>query len=72
MFDKLGREIAVAMESEALDKKHNWFAINGEIRTTSTMTTKEFMDLLDQIEEVYGIRFLGSVGYAETRDEDYE
>lgn len=24
MFDKLGREIAVAVESEALDKKHNW------------------------------------------------
>ncbi|QSO48397.1 hypothetical protein [Alicyclobacillus mengziensis] len=60
------------MENEALDKKQNWFAINGEFRTTSSMTTTEFMNLLDRIEETYGIRFLGAVEYAETRDEDYE
>ena len=30
------------------------------------------MNLLDRIEETYGIRFLGAVEYAETRYEDYE
>jgi len=61
-----------AVGSETLDMKHNWFTIHGEFRTNSNITTEEFMELLDLIEGAYGIRFIGSVKYAETKDEDYE
>jgi len=60
----------VVVESREL-KRHNWFEVEGELRTTTQMTSRELRDLLDQIEDAFGIRFLGSIGYSETTDEDY-
>lgn len=36
-------------------KKHNWFIIDGEIRTEKPMTEKEFDQLLEKIGDVYGL-----------------
>lgn len=50
------------------DTKHNWFEVNGAIRVEEKMTTKEFLEKLDED----GYEVLGSVGYSRTKDEDYE
>lgn len=51
-----------------IDTMHNWFGINGDIRTKNPMTTTEFSNLLDKFE----LEFLGVIKYSEFSDEDYE
>lgn len=53
---------------ETNPKEHNWFEVNGEVRTDNQMTTKQFSDLLDELK----IDFIGSIRYSKTNDKDYE
>lgn len=47
--------------------KHNWFEVNGDIRTKEKMTTHEFTALLDKL----GLELRGRIAYSVLTDEDY-
>lgn len=46
-------------------KTHNWFSINGYIRTNDQMTAKELFNILED----KGIELFGSVIISDTDDE---
>lgn len=50
-----------------MERKHNWFEIEGDIRTQKKMTTREFLNILDSI----GLELCGRVGYSPRCDADY-
>jgi hypothetical protein len=50
------------------DKKHNWFHIDGVIRTDKEMTAAELVELMDAA----GFEFLGNVKASDISDEDYD
>lgn len=47
-------------------KTHNWFSINGHIRTDNPMTAKELFDILEE----KGIKLFGSVIISDTVDKE--
>jgi len=50
-------------------KKHNWFRVKGDFRANENLTTKEFLKLLESL----GLELsLGSVGYSELSDSDFD
>lgn len=52
------------------DKKTSWFNVDGNFETRTPMTSTELSDILDQVDEVYGLYFGGTIKPIFDRDSE--